>query len=302
MIFKRVAVLGSTGQVGRQLVRFFAPISNVVAVQRSSLLSLAECTEVIDFYDFYELLKFFENFKPDLVINACAFTAVDLAEEEIDSCYRINAKLPEVLADWCLNNGSWLLHYSTDYVFDGFKSDPYSEVDLKNPQNVYGKSKSKGDNAIQSIIPERHWIFRTSWVFGHGAKNFPKTMAKLIAEKNSIKVVSDQKGRPTSANWIAYASMLAAEKLIPAGIYNLTSGGPPATWYDVAEEIKKISQQLLKKEINCEIIPCDTSEYKTAAKRPSNSILKLNKIEDALFIKSPQWRTDLLNYLSEVLT
>jgi len=240
---------------------------------------------------------------PAVIINAAAYTAVDKAETEPEIAMAINGTAPGVLAEEAKRLGSILVHYSTDYVFDGAKQSAYFEADAPNPQNVYGKSKLAGDEAIQAVGGD-YLILRTSWVYGARGSNFLLTMLRLAMERDELRIVDDQTGAPTTSECIAQATAnLLAQLLAPqggglqgrSGIYNLTNAGE-TTWFGFAKAF-------LTKQYGTEtpkLIPIPTSEFPRPAKRPTNSRLSGQRIEEAFGVRMPHWE-DALSLVLETL-
>ncbi|MDP4008251.1 MAG: dTDP-4-dehydrorhamnose reductase [Candidatus Peregrinibacteria bacterium] len=231
--------------------------------------------DVCDITDESSVKKIFDEFKPDVVLNCAAYTAVDKAEEEIDIALNINAHGVQNLAKAALENKVLLIHYSTDYVFDGSK-ESYNEDDLRDPINAYGLSKAKGEEEIENILGEnkgKYYIIRTAWLYGPGGPNFVETMLRLSKEKDSISVVNDQHGSPTFTIDLAEATIKLLEDTggkYPFGIYHLTNNDD-CTWYEYTCKIFEYSSILTP------VHPIDSSEFPRPAKRPKYSILKNNK-------------------------
>ena len=229
--------------------------------------------------------------KPAVIINAGAYTAVDLAEKERDLCFAINAAAPRVLAEEAARLDALLIHYSTDYVFDGEKSEPYLESDPINPVNVYGASKAAGEAAIAEVAGQ-YLVLRTSWVYAAQGKNFLRTMLRLGAERSDLRVVDDQFGAPTSAAAIATATERLAEQYaeIPeaAGIYHMTAAGS-TSWCGFARAI--FAAGVLPTQPRVQPIP--SSDYPTPAKRPANSVLANDKFARTFGFRLPGWQQQL---------
>jgi len=276
----RILLTGSTGQVGWELHRSLIPLGEIIAPNRKQF----------DLANPESLRSKIQEWKPDIIINPAAYTAVDQAEDEAELAFTINAVAPKVLAEEASRLKIPLIHYSTDYVFDGKKETPYAEQDAPNPLNVYGESKLAGENAIQKTT-EQHLILRTSWVYSHRRNNFLTTMLKLFQEKEEIKVVDDQVGAPTSARILAettaslFNNKNNQNNIMLKGTYHLTAAGN-ITWYDFAKEIQ-IALDLNEK-IN--IIPISSKEYTTKAIRPSMSLLNNDKITTETSIIQPDWK------------
>ncbi|KVF74430.1 dTDP-4-dehydrorhamnose reductase [Burkholderia sp. FL-7-2-10-S1-D7] len=282
-----ILLTGVNGQVGFELMRSLQGLGNVVALDRSAL----------DLSDLKQVARVVREIKPGLIMNPAAYTAVDAAESDVSGAMRINAEAPGVLAEEALRIGAVLIHYSTDYVFDGTKSIPYIEEDQVNPQNIYGKSKLAGEQAIAAVgCP--HLIFRTSWVYGSRGKNFLRTMLRLGAERDELSVVADQVGAPTWSVTIAAmsAQILAQSRVADerewweahSGIYNLTSAGA-TSWCGFAEAIFAHAH-LPNKPI---VKPIPTTAYPTPAARPANSRLSSAKLVQTFGLEAPDWEQAL---------
>ncbi|MFP3583113.1 dTDP-4-dehydrorhamnose reductase [Paraburkholderia sp. SIMBA_055] len=282
-----ILLTGVNGQVGFELARTLQGLGKVVALERSAL----------DLADLEQVRRVVREVKPGLIVNPAAHTAVDKAETDIDAVMRLNAEAPGVLAEEAKRLGAALVHYSTDYVFDGTKAGAYVETDAVNPQNVYGKSKLAGEQAIaQSGCA--HLIFRTSWVYGARGKNFLLTMLRLGAERDELSVVADQYGAPTWSNTIAALSAnVLAQAVAPnqsdwwekhSGVYHLTASGS-TSWHGFAEAIFEYSQ--LEKKPTVKPIPA--ASYPTPATRPSNSRMSNDKLAASFGVRAPDWRDAL---------
>lgn len=282
---RRILLTGADGQVGWELRRTLAPLGEVVACTRSAL-DLAESST---------LRTRLQQMRADVIVNAAAYTAVDDAESNEALAARINAEAPRILADEAACTGAWLVHYSTDYVFDGTKETPYTEADRPNPLNAYGRTKLAGEQAIASSAA-RHLIFRTSWVYAARGRNFLRTILRLAAERDSLRIVDDQRGAPTWARLIAEATALALCEAIRdprgaqalSGIYHLTCGGD-VSWRKFAEAIIEGVSIPQKPRI----VPIGSAEYPTPAARPRNSLLANDRLAEAFGIRLPDWRDAL---------
>ncbi|MDD2884291.1 MAG: dTDP-4-dehydrorhamnose reductase [Dechloromonas sp.] len=284
-----ILLLGKNGQVGWQLQRSLAPHGPVVALDRS------EC----DLSDLTALQDTVRRLKPRVIVNAAAYTAVDKAESEAALAYRINAEVPGVLAQEAAAVDALLVHYSTDYVFDGEKASPYIESDPTAPQGVYGASKLAGEAAIQAV-GGKSLILRTSWVFGARGQNFVKTMLRLARERSELKVVDDQLGSPTPAALIATVtglmlSQLAYGQRLVAGenrIYHLAAARP-VSWHAFAQTIIARAAALpgfaLRLGVD-DIQPIPSSAYPTPARRPANSRLDCRQLENDFNLQLPDWQ------------
>lgn len=289
----KVLLLGSTGQVGKELLpRLKEANYEVIAPTRAEL----------DLYELSAVKNFLGDCSPNLIINAAAYTAVDKAETEVENAFKLNAHLPETLAAFCQARDIPLIHYSTDYVYDGSGEKPWVETDPVNPLSVYGKSKLAGDNALQSSRCKAV-IFRTSWVYSNHGKNFLKTMLHLAKSNEQLTIVDDQLGVPTSAELIADVTIYSIRErwLYERGveIINLCPNGY-CSWAEFANAIFSESARLscLGFDMIPTVLGIPTEQYPTAAERPKNSVLnnqKLQSLTKAIAIKN--WRF----YMKEVL-
>jgi len=288
---KSILLIGSNGQLGTELQNFLSSNYQVIAVTRPE----------IDLTQTDNLRKIIRETQPEIIINAAAYTAVDKAETEPEMATAINTTAPQIIAEESQKLGSFLIHFSTDYVFNGNSNYPYQESDITNPVSVYGQTKLAGEIAIQKACSQ-YMILRTAWVYGtYGKSNFVKTMLRLGKERPEVRVVADQIGSPTWAQDIA----LTITQIIPqltseiAGIYHYTNSGV-ASWYDFAiaifEEAEKLDFPL---KIN-QVIPITTPEYPTPAKRPAYSVLACQKISKILGTHPPHWRQRLILMLKEL--
>lgn len=283
-----ILVTGRTGQLGFELQRALAPFGAVVAVDRAGC-DLAHADAVRDCV---------RRVRPAILVNAGAYTAVDRAETEREPAFAVNAAAPRVLAEEAARSGAALIHYSTDYVFDGSSPGRYREDDATAPLGVYGESKLAGERAIQAVGGNA-WILRTSWVFGLHGNNFLRTMLRLAQERDSLAVVADQAGAPTSAALIADVTALLVRALaapasalpLPApGLYHLAASGE-TTWHAYAQRVVARARALgLQTRMAPEQIRAIiTAEYPTPARRPANSRLDCHRLEQALGIALPDW-------------
>lgn len=289
-----IFLAGGNGQVGYELKRSLAIFGTVDSPDRT-LLNLENSNEVIAYLDAK---------KPDLIVNAAAWTAVDKAEEEKEKAEALNKNLPKILADYAAKEGIWLVHYSSDYVYPGICIDPWTEEDATGPLSVYGESKLQGDMSIISSSC-LHLIFRTSWVYSTRGNNFMKTMLKLAQTRESLTVVNDQYGAPTTARLIADITALAVNRIFQAadldsGIYHLASSGT-TNWYEFANSIFTIARANSVDLSIKEVIGIPTSGYPTPAKRPLNSRLAVDKIENAFGITMPDWHSQLVLTMEDYL-
>lgn len=294
----KIVLLGKDGQVGWELQRSLAPLGELIALGRGEG----------DLENPAVLLEKLRAINPTVIVNAAAYTAVDRAETEVERAQAINAAAPAALADFAAASGAWLIHYSTDYVFDGMKSDPYVEDDLTGPLSVYGRSKLDGERAIAGSGC-RHLIFRTSWVFASRGGNFAKTMLKLAGERDRLSVVNDQFGAPTSAELIADVTALClyriARRDVPtpvSGIYHLVAAGE-TTWFEFARLVMAEAESLgvaLKVKPEA-VLPIPASDYPTPARRPSNSRLATGKLRAAFELELPDWRFHVRRMVQEIV-
>ena len=271
----KVLLLGKNGQVGWELRRALAPLGKLVALDREGANGL--CGDLVDLNG---LRRTIEIVKPDVIVNAAAYTAVDRAESEAAKAFQINFEAPRLLAEEMQLRNGWLVHYSTDYVFDGSGNRPWRENDATAPLNTYGLSKLQGEQSIQDSAC-KHLIFRTSWVYGAHGNNFAKTMLRLADERDHLKVIDDQVGAPTGADLLADITAHALHRAIAnpelAGLYHLTAAGE-TSWFDYARFIIK---NALERGIELKvknISPITTSAYPTSAQRPRNSRLNSEKL------------------------
>lgn len=292
-----ILLFGKNGQVGWELQRALAPLGNVTAL---ATRSTDYCG---DFSNTAGIIETVRKLRPDVIVNASAYTAVDKAESESALAKQINAITVEAIAKEAQQLGAWLIHYSTDYVFPGTGSDPWQETDVTAPVNVYGESKLAGEHAIQSQC-EKHLIFRTSWVYASKGNNFAKTMLRLAKERSELSVISDQHGAPTSAELLAdctaHAIITARSNKNVAGIYHLAASGT-TSWYDYAcvvfAEAQKSGVQLAITATH----PIPTSSYPTPAQRPLNSRLNTQKFQHTFALTLPMWQQGVKRMLDELI-
>ena len=279
----RILLLGKTGQVGWELQRTLAPLGEVTALghKESDLADLETVKSVI------------RQHKPNLIVNAAAYTAVDQAEDEPELAMAVNGTAPGILAEEAARIDAKLVHYSTDYAFDGNKKEPYTEEDLPNPINVYGKTKLTGEENIKEAgVP--YLILRTCWVYGLRGSNFLLTMLRLFKERQELSIVADQYGCPTWSRLIAEATALLIMHTERTSsyyqTYHLSSAGQ-TSWYGFAEAIYE--QSLLEGNNSCTLKAIPTASYKTKAKRPANSVLSSHKLKKQTDLALPDWRASL---------
>ncbi|GGK73175.1 dTDP-4-dehydrorhamnose reductase [Amphritea balenae] len=286
-----ILLLGGSGQVGFELQRTLAALGSVLSPDRNKLDLMGE--EAVSGY-------LAEN-KPDIIVNAAAWTAVDAAEEKQKDSERLNSGLPAQLADYAAKNDARLIHYSSDYVYPGNGEQPWHEESPPGPKNYYGKTKLAGDQAIENSGAD-YLIFRTSWVYSARGNNFMKTMFRLAENKSELNIVADQIGAPTPARLIAQITSLAIHSRLVKGLYHLSPKGE-VSWCGFAALIfSKAKEAGVKLTINPEkVCPVLTVDYPTIATRPLNSRLAVCKLEQALSIQLPTWQSQLELTLNEYL-
>lgn len=294
-----VLLFGGNGQVGTELRKLFAGSPELVVTTRSGSVDGMEC-EAADFDRPQAVKSILERVRPDLVINAAAYTAVDAAENDADAAWRANAEAPAQVAAWCAVHGVPLVHYSTDYVFDGQGSQPYREDDATAPLGVYGASKRAGEEAIiGSGAP--YLIFRTAWVYASHGKNFLRTMLRLGAERERLGVVADQIGTPTSAALIARVTLQVLQSgQLQSGIWHLVADGQ-TSWHGFAREIFSQAQAAGLMEKIPEVVAITTADYPTPAARPAWSCLDNRKLKADFGISLPSWEQELSRVLAELV-
>lgn len=294
----KLLVTGKNGQVGFELTRALAVLGEVVAVDRQSC-NMADATAIREVV---------QQVRPDVIVNAAAYTAVDKAESEKDDAQAINAAAPGVLGEEAAKIGALVVHYSTDYIFDGNKAGAYREDDTNNPQSAYGQSKLDGERALAKANPQ-HLILRTSWVYGAHGGNFAKTMLRLAADRDKLTVVADQFGAPTSAALLAdltaqLVGRYAREgsEQFPYGIYHAVNGGE-TNWCDYARFVvgAAIAAGKPLKTTPDNITPITTAQYPTPAKRPANSRLDTQKFRSTFGLRLPPWQESLQHVLQQIL-
>lgn len=293
----KLVLLGAVGQLGWELNRALAPLGQLLALSRTM-----EGGDLCRMLDVTQTIK---QFRPDVIVNAAAYTAVDRAESEPEMARLINAQAPATLAALACEIGAWLVHYSTDYVFDGSGRTPWRETDITGPLNLYGTVKLEGEEAVQESSC-KYLILRTSWVYGRWGGNFPKTMLRLAQEKNVIQVVNDQFGAPTGtellADATAHAIRIAMHRPGVAGLYHLTAGGE-TSWYDFAQLILDVAQkQGAKLRLKPRgLSPVATKDYLTAAPRPLNSRLDTHRFTETFDLRLPPWESGVTRVITELL-
>ena len=294
-----ILLLGKGGQVGWELQRSLGPLGHLTALDFDSTLHCG------DFSNLQGLADTVRAVRPDVIVNAAAHTAVDKAESEPELARTLNALAPGVLAHEAARLGAWLVHYSTDYVFDGSGTRPWTETDTPAPLSVYGQTKLEGDQLIQADCP-KHLIFRTSWVYAARGGNFAKTMLRLAQERERLTVINDQFGAPTGADLLADVTAHAIRQVLKrpadAGLYHLVAGGE-TNWYDYAKHVL-VQAQLAQPAIKIvakAVDPVPTSAFPTPARRPHNSRLSTIKLQSTFGLSLPAWQQGVDRMLNEVM-
>jgi dTDP-4-dehydrorhamnose reductase len=288
----KILLLGKNGQVGWELRRTLAPLAEVTAVDYPE----------VNFTDAPALRQLVAGTRPDVVVNAAAYTAVDKAETEPELCRQVNAVAPGVLAEAAKQTRAVMVHYSTDYIFDGTKTSPYVETDTPKPLGAYGRSKLEGDQAVKASGAD-HLIFRLCWVYGARGQNFMLTMQRLAREREKLRVVGDQLGCPTWSRMIAETTALALKQILAgadrsaySGEYHLAAGGQ-ASWHEFAS---RIIEGMPETERKCRAVErITTAEYPTPAKRPAYSVLDCGKLQKTFGLRLPPWETSLRQVLDQ---
>ena len=292
----KILLLGADGQLGRELERQLSAADSVAALPRSAL-------DITNHQSVHETVR---AIQPNIVVNAAAYTAVDKAEIDAEHAYAINAEAVQNLAQIAKKKRLWLIHYSTDYVFDGCNQSPYIETDTTDPISVYGASKLAGECGIAAVDCQ-HLIFRTTWVVGKDGNNFAKTILRLASERDSLKVINDQLGVPTSPTLISKVTIDAIQaiknnKAWPQGIYHLAPQGI-SNWHEIAKTLIAYAEQQ-RVPLNTQVADIQaitTAEYPTAAKRPLNSQLNTQKLRSQLSFDLPHWKDDFLAVASDIV-
>jgi len=294
----KILLLGKDGQVGWELQRSLLPLGELFALGRHGVDGLSG-----DLTDLAALRETIRKVQPDVIVNAAAYNAVDTAESEPDRANLVNAQAIQVLADEAREVGAWLVHYSTDYVFDGQGQVPWLEGDEPHPLNRYGESKLAGERAVQASGC-RYLLFRTSWVYSARGGNFAKTMLRLGKEREKLNVIVDQVGAPTGADLIADITALALQQALKrpelSGLYHLAAAGE-VSWYGYACHVldfAKANGESLAVQV---IEPIEATAYPTAARRPLNSRLNTQKLRDNFSLHLPDWQSGVTRMLREVL-
>lgn len=296
----KILLFGKNGQVGSVLRHDLSRVGKVVGHDRASC----------DICDEVRVREVIRTLKPNIIVNAAAYTAVDRAETELQNCFRTNAIAPRLIAEEARKLGAYMIHYSTDYVFDGAKHSAYLESDVACPLNNYGRSKLTGDQAIMDLGGQST-ILRVGWVYSSGGSNFAKTILKLAADREELKIVGDQFGAPTSARLISSVTTQIVSRFLANrdrqttsplfGLFNLAPSGR-TSWHSYAmyliKEARRMDMELRIQESRINAITSE--EYSSAARRPKNSLLDTNKLRKMLSIELPDWREDVSLLLGEM--
>jgi dTDP-4-dehydrorhamnose reductase len=296
---KRILITGKNGQVGYEVQRSLSLLAEVIALDRT------EC----DLSNERTLRLAIQAIKPDIIVNPAAYTAVDKAETDVEAANAVNHLALKVIGEEAEKLSAFVIHFSTDYVYDGTKKEPYLETDVTNPQGIYGSSKLAGENALIKAC-SKHLIFRTSWVLGAYGNNFAKTMLRLAATKENLNVVADQFGAPTTAAMLADATAHVVARVLrggraetPLGVYHLAASGR-TNWHDYAKFVITAAHEggksltLLPENIKA----ITTAEYPTPAKRPENSSLDTTKFRNVFGLLLPEWQVGVRHVLQQVLS
>ena len=291
----KLLLLGGNGQVGRELRRSLAPLGELVVATREG--GAGDAAADLDAPE--SLAALVAGSAPDVVVNAAAYTAVDQAETDREAAFRVNAEAPAALARACAECGALLVHYSTDYVFDGNATRPYREDDPTAPLGVYGESKLAGEAWIRDS-GARHAILRTAWVYAAHGRNFLRTMLRLVGERDALRVVADQVGAPTPASWIADATAAMLRRGIDgAGTWHVVADGE-TSWHGFASAIMReaVAAGLLARAPS--VLPIGTADYPTPARRPAYSVLDTARLQRDFGLRPPGWETGLRATLREL--
>ena len=294
----KILLTGKNGQLGFELQRALAPLGQTVACDRE------EC----DLADPDSIRSLIRSVRPDVIVHPAAYTAVDRAESEAELAAAVNGTAPGIIGEEAERIGAWVVHYSTDYVFDGGQAAPYRESDPPKPLSVYGRTKREGELALQHTCP-RHCILRSSWVVGAHGSNFAKTMLRLAAEQDNLRVVADQHGAPTSAALLADITAQLVGRVrregttdFPFGLYHVTAGGV-ATWHELAVFVLKEAVRLGRtlRVAPESVKPIATAEYPLPARRPANSQLDTTLFRSTFGLELPDWRIGMHHILQQIL-
>ena len=292
---RRLLLLGADGQTGWELQRTLAPLGEVVAASLGGDLGPA-----VNLADFKGLRRLIDEVRPDALVNAAAYTAVDRAEKDRDLAYKVNAEAPGLMGEALKGQGVPIIHYSTDFVFDGIAKRPYREEDAPNPLNAYGETKLAGEvNLLESGA--NAVVLRTSWLYGVRGHNFLLTMLELFQERDELRVVDDQVGAPTWSRMLAEVTAVVLYRMLdrddvrpaPRGLYHVTGKGE-TSWYGFARTILESSG------LSCDLLPIPSTEFPAPARRPAYSVLDNGKLRDDLGLALPDWRISLAQCLADL--
>jgi len=294
----KILLFGKNGQVGWELQRSLAPLGDLISLDRRPSDGLSGDLSNLDM-----LRATIRQVKPDIIVNAAAYTAVDKAESETELAQLVNGSASRVMAEEAASRGAWLIHYSTDYVFNGQGTKAWQETDAVAPVNHYGASKSAGEQAIIASGC-KYLLFRTSWVYGARGNNFAKTMLRLGKERETLNVIADQVGAPTGADLIADVTALAIQKAMVcpelSGVYHLAASGE-VSWHGYASYVIDFARSQGESLMVTTVNPIETSDYPTPARRPLNSRLNTQKLRDNFSLRLPDWQSGVTRMLREVL-
>jgi dTDP-4-dehydrorhamnose reductase len=303
----KILLLGRNGQLGWELQRSLAPLGDLIALERDSLANPDGLCGDLTRLD--ALAETVQRVRPDVIVNAAAYTAVDKAQSEVATAHRVNAEAVAVLAEQARNTGAWVVHFSTDYVFDGKGEAPWKEDDSTGPLNVYGESKLAGEMALTQW--SRHLILRTSWVYGSRGGNFAKTMLRLACTRDTLNVIDDQYGAPTGADLLAdvtshmlrqiFAQSDSDHATVLAGTYHVAAAGC-THWFEYAKYVLDQAERAPEaiKLIATQVNPVPTSAFPTPAARPHNSRLCTDKLQSLFGLQLPAWESGVARMLSEI--
>jgi dTDP-4-dehydrorhamnose reductase len=301
----KILLLGKNGQVGWELQRSLSALGEVIALDRQGVNGL--CGDLADLKGLAQTVR---AVQPQVIVNAAAYNAVDKAESEPETARTLNALAPQVLAQEAARQCALLVHYSTDYVFDGSDDKPWTELDTPAPLNAYGRSKLEGEQLIAASGCQ-HLILRTSWVYGAHGNNFAKTMLRLARERDSLNVIDDQIGAPTGADLLADTTALAIRHLqpptghndlTPSGVYHLAAGGQ-TSWHGYARFVLEAAQKsgVVLKTTPDAVAPIPSASYPTSARRPHNSRLDTTLLQNTFGVHLPPWQQGVARMLAEIL-
>lgn len=294
-----ILLLGANGQLGRELRRSLRAVGDIHVATREGVLDDGSPSHRVNLEQAGPLAELLDRLQPSAVVNAAAYTAVDRAESEPSRAFAVNAEIPGQLARWCTASGARLIHYSTDYVFDGRATSPYREDAPTHPLGIYGASKLAGEQAV-AATGGAHLIFRTAWVYAAHSHNFLRTMLRLASERDELRVVADQFGSPTPASLIAdvTAAALGSDR-VPSGTWHLTASGH-TSWHGFAEAIFEaaLASGLLARVPR--VVPITSAQYPTPAARPAWSVLDNRRLAEVLGQAPPHWREGLDSVIAQL--